>query len=137
MPPSSLIESLVRVPAPKGRDIFIVTLPWAPGLNHYYRTPKGMSHPILSAEGRAYKNSAGVWVWAAGITTPVLGPLFVDLTCYRPRKRGDIDGPLKAVLDAMNGHLWVDDDQIVELFVHRRDDKAKPRVEVVVWEVEP
>ena len=110
-----------------------VTLPWPPLLNHYYRTPRGMSHPILSADGRAYKNGAGVHVWAAGIESPLEGDVALSLALYRPSKRGDIDGPLKAVLDSMQGHLYADDNQITELHVYRSDDKTNPRVEVSAW----
>jgi Holliday junction resolvase RusA-like endonuclease len=110
-----------------------LTLPWPPLLNHYYRTPRGMSHPILSAEGRAYKNSAGYHAYAAGITEPLTDNVALSLALYRPQKRGDIDGPLKAILDSMQGHLYADDSQITELHVYRSDDKTNPRVEVLAW----
>ena len=57
--------------------------------------------------------------WYAGIAHPD-NPLSGDLwvTCYFYRKgqrRADVDNLLKAVLDACNGILWHDDQQIVAL----------------------
>jgi Holliday junction resolvase RusA-like endonuclease len=62
------------------------------------------------------------------------GPVALFCTLYRPRRAGDADNALKALLDALNGLLWVDDSQIEELHLWRRDDKARPRVELVVRE---
>jgi Holliday junction resolvase RusA-like endonuclease len=45
---------------------------------------------------------------------------------------GDVDGPVKALLDSLNGLAWDDDSQIEVLHVFRHDDKANPRVEVEV-----
>lgn len=66
--------------------------------------------------------------------TPTTNAVGVELYFYRPRKTGDIDGPIKASLDCLNGAVWVDDKQVVELHVYRMDDKLSPRAEVRVWE---
>ena len=89
--------------------------------------------PIKSREHRDYWNAVqGRWV-ASELRGILEGRVAVSLVLYRPRRVGDIDGPIKALLDSLNGFAWTDDSQIVELHVVRRDDKANPRVEVEVW----
>lgn len=109
-----------------------LTLPYPPSANTLYRTIiKGRrAIPIKSAEHRAFFSAvaqafpahAGKWD----------GPLAVTLRLYRPRRVGDIDGPIKALLDSLNGLAWEDDSQIVALYVSRGDDKHRPRVEVEI-----
>jgi len=56
---------------------------------------------------------------------PLDGILHVDIECYvqRPKSptkdypRGDVDNYAKAILDSLNGKLWVDDSQIIQLYV--------------------
>jgi Holliday junction resolvase RusA-like endonuclease len=73
--------------------------------------------------------------------TKAEGPLSVAVWCCieRPKttKRdyptGDVDNYAKAVLDSLNGVLWDDDDQILELVVRKSycdDDKPYIFVEV-------
>lgn len=107
-----------------------LTLPMPPGVNSMYRTWRGRI--LLSAKGRAYKEAAAFAARAQG-AHPILGALSVTVRIYRPRRAGDIDGYLKGCLDALNGIAWEDDSQIVELHAVRHDDKANPRVEVVVY----
>lgn len=40
-----------------------------------------------------------------------------------PYNKRDIDNMAKLVLDVMKGHLYVDDNQISELFIHKRIEK--------------
>lgn len=98
-----------------------------PSLNAYYRTWKGRI--LISKEGRGYR--AKVALAAIG-TRPLQGPVAVTARLYRPARRGDLDNSLKALFDSLNGVAWVDDAQVVELHALRRDDKTRPRVEVVV-----
>ena len=106
-----------------------LTLPYPPSVNRWTRVVGG--RPILSAEARQYKQDAGVLALAAGVI-PWPGPIAVSITVYRPRKRGDLDGIFKLLIDALNGIAWVDDSQIVELHAFRRDDKHLPRAVVTV-----
>ena len=53
------------------------------------------------------------------------------LLCVRSR-RGDVDNRLKAILDAFNGLVWVDDRQVDFLSIERRlDGSERVIVEVV------
>lgn len=100
-----------------------------PGVNALYRTWRGRI--LLSVRGREYKAAAVRAAKRQG-AKPMHGELAVTLRIYRPRKAGDIDGYLKGCFDSLNGLAWEDDKQVVELHVHRGDDKANPRIEVTV-----
>lgn len=57
----------------------------------------------------------------------------VHLKFYREnRRRVDIDNLAKAVLDALNGVVWVDDAQIQRLVLEREVRSAEPGVEITV-----
>ena len=63
-------------------------------------------------------------------------PLAVTLHFYKPRKPtaknyGDVDNLAKAVLDACNGVLWLDDSQIIELHGYKHKGAGKVEIEVV------
>ena len=63
---------------------------------------------------------------------PLQGPLAVTVDLYwGDRRKHDTDN-LKALLDALNGVVWEDDGQIVDLHARKHFDKANPRVEMSV-----
>jgi crossover junction endodeoxyribonuclease RusA len=107
------------------------TLPYPPSVNSIWRNivVGGRARTVLSREGREYR--AQVHAGLAGCK-PVPGPVAVELRVYRPRRIGDLDNTAKAVLDAIKGRLFGDDSEVVELLMVRNDDRARPRVEVVV-----
>lgn len=74
------------------------------------------------------------------------GPLAVTMTFYfvkpasarrrkYPHVRPDLDNAVKSVKDALNGLMWKDDAQIVDLIALKRYD-SQPRVEIVIEELE-
>jgi crossover junction endodeoxyribonuclease RusA len=88
---------------------------------------------VVSSEAVGYKAIVAV---LAREFEPLTGPVAVSIDVYRPAKRRDLDNCLKVVLDALQGHLYVNDDQIVEIQAHRFEgNKHTARVEVAVWEV--
>lgn len=106
----------------------LVTLPYPPLLNHMYiKTRRGIRLSDAAISFRQMAQIALRWV-----DHKFTGELAVTLHVYRPRKVGDIDATQKAVFDALNGVLWHDDKQIVEMHVYRHDDKLCPRVELEV-----
>lgn len=109
-----------------------ITLPFPPSANRYWRMFR--NRMTVSAEARAYQLEVFFQVVEGhdGIPQPIDGPVAVTLRVYRPRRSGDLDNRLKVVLDAMQGLLYHDDSQIVELHAHRFDDPDCPRVEVDV-----
>jgi Holliday junction resolvase RusA-like endonuclease len=61
------------------------------------------------------------------------GEVAVTVACFFPdARRRDGDNVLKAVQDALNGLLWVDDCQVRSATVKTAIDRACPRTEVVV-----
>ena len=111
-----------------------VILPLPPSVNHYY-VNTGRGGRALSQEARDYKAAAELAVYRAHLVR-YAGPVAVTLHVYRERKAGDLDNRVKLTLDALNGHAWVDDAQVVEIHAYRHDDAANPRVEVEVRPVE-
>lgn len=70
------------------------------------------------------------------IAAPYKKPLKVELHFYKPvkttvQKYGDIDNLAKAVLDACNGILWLDDSQIIELHCYKHKGEGKIEMEVM------
>lgn len=111
-------------------------LPYPPPLNHYYYH-RGVKR-VLSEKGRAYKVDTLVRAKSQGATV-FQGELAVSITLFRKARRGDIDGPLKCLLDSLQGIAYVNDSQISELHVLRLEDPANPRVRVTVakWAKNP
>lgn len=106
-----------------------LVLPYPPSLNRLYRVVNG--RPILSREARDYRARVQRQLAAEGYR-PTSSPVAPSIWLYRPRRTGDADNALKALLDALNGLLWVDDSQVCELHLYRLDDKEDPRVELLV-----
>jgi crossover junction endodeoxyribonuclease RusA len=104
-------------------------LPYPPTVNHIYRRARG--HLSLTPEALAFRHAVRLIAQAQGVQ-PISGPVAVFLDVYRPRRRGDLDNLLKAVLDACNGIAYEDDDQVIRIEANRYDDKRSPRVEVHV-----
>jgi len=65
---------------------------------------------------------------------PLKGEVAVEVTLYRPRKTGDVYR-CKLLLDTLQGIAYENDSQVRELSIKQRDDKERPRVEVVVWKL--
>lgn len=65
-------------------------------------------------------------------TEPCDNPIRLSIGWFRPQKRGDLDGKLKIVIDALQGMLYFNDAQIVEIRAYRVEDPMNPRLEVEV-----
>lgn len=106
-----------------------LVLPYPPSANRYWKTWRGRA--VKSPEAKAYTLAVGGLCKVAR-AKPLDGPISVEISVYRPLRRGDLDNRIKVTLDALRGHAFADDDQVVELHAYRYDDKARPRVEVEV-----
>ena len=113
-----------------------VTLPYPPSVNRIWRNimVKGRSRTVLSKRGRKFREDAIICAKSVGLR-PILSAIEVTLRIYRPRKSGDLDNAAKAVLDSLKGIAFIDDAQVIELHMFRHDDKANPRVEVMIHAV--
>lgn len=111
-----------------------LTLPEPPSANRYWRVARG--RPYLSAEARAYKlevRALALRGGVRGVPFPKGQAVAVTLLWYRSRRAGDLDNRAKVALDALNGILWADDQQIVELHLFRHD---RPRDGALLLTVE-
>lgn len=109
--------------------VYRLTLPYPVSANRYWRNVSGRM--VRSAQATAYKEAVGYLCNLAGIE-PLEGDVRLALDLYRPRRSGDLDNFLKVLGDALQGHAYVDDKQVVEIHARRFDDKHNPRVEVEV-----
>ena len=106
-----------------------LTLPEPPSANRWWR--KLRNRMVLSDAARAYKKEVGVRCLLLRIR-PMTGPVTIHLDWYRGRKAGDLDKRLGIALDALQGHAYMDDKQIVGLSAGRYEDKINPRIHVRV-----
>ena len=74
--------------------------------------------------------------WAARValrSRQVSGPFAVSMVYYLPtQRRVDVDNLVKSVLDGLNGILWDDDSDVVELHATKALDRGNPRTEVKI-----
>jgi crossover junction endodeoxyribonuclease RusA len=125
-PSSRQVQGKARMtPTPPLR----LVLPYPPYLNNLYATVG--RRRVKSKEGKRYATAVAAIASERGCE-PLCGPVSVVVELYRPRKQGDLDGALKALLDSLTGILWNDDSQVEYILARRFDDKANPRVEITV-----
>lgn len=110
----------------------MLTLPYPPSANRLWRNYGNRT--VKTAEARNYRVQVGWLAKAAGLEC-LGGDVAVTIRVYRPRKSGDLDNRIKAVLDALQGVAYDNDGQIARLFAERHDDKHDPRVEVEIEEI--
>ena len=115
-----------------------VTLPYPPVLNRMYRAVVigNAARILLSKHAREYKSRVADICTAARVK-PLLGTVRIEIDAYRPRRVGDLDGALKVACDSLQGFLYENDSQIVEILARRFDDKYNPRLEVTVCPCAP
>jgi len=117
-------------------------LPFPPSVNTYYRSSFRSRSVYLSKKGREYKDSMErvlTEMEAVYLNLPVFPTerlrIFVELIPGN-RRSFDIDGRLKALLDAMEGYSYTNDSQIDEIEVIRKPmDKGKARCRVTIYEI--
>lgn len=104
--------------------MIVLTLPFPPSLNSYYRSPnkgKLAGRHLISEEGRAYRIAVLAAVLQAKVKHAIQGRLAVTVMAYVPdRRRRDLDNMLKALLDALtHAGVWNDDSDIDALTIRR------------------
>lgn len=104
---------------------FEIELPWPLSVNAIWRSVAVGGRAPRNIKSRAYREwreravSVVSGVWRA---EPYAGPVSVTLRLYAPSRRSyDIDNKVKGVLDALQGVVLEDDDQVDRLLVLRGD----------------
>lgn len=112
-------------------DAIVLTLPEPPSSNRYWRHAQGRTY--LSTQAIAYRATVfGIALREVRPPRQLVGPLSITLKWYRKRAAGDLDNRLKQLFDALQGVLYEDDSQIVEIHAYRHEGKDDPRCEVTV-----
>jgi Holliday junction resolvase RusA-like endonuclease len=92
-------------------------------------TKKGVVLRIPTDRAKKYKADVKE---ICGEITPFIGDVGATVKVYRPRRVGDLDGVFMAVFDAITGHAFKDDKQIVEIHAFRFEDPKRPRIELEI-----
>ena len=111
----------------------LLELPFPPSTNTYYRYIRmGQScRVLLSKKGRQYKQDvcrhiADLILDSHKFKIPLLGRLSVHITLHAPnRRKYDIDGRLKSLLDALEDAGVYPNDEAVDYLVVRRGEIIK------------
>lgn len=105
---------------------------------HIYRYACRGNFPAMymTAEGKGLKEQ---YQWEAKSQwkgPPLEGDVSVSMAFYfkTKRKRG-LDNQNKLVLDALTNITYNDDTQISELILARRNDPARPRIEITLTQL--
>lgn len=115
-----------------------LVLPLPPSINHYWRSVivKNRIKVLLSREGRAYKKLCRDAALAQRVQFQT-GDVRIAGTVYFANRRRDLDGAIKALLDALqDGIAYANDRQVRELHLKAAVDKASPRVEITISPLE-
>jgi Holliday junction resolvase RusA-like endonuclease len=106
-------------------------LPVPPSANEYWAV--GNNRLYVTAKAKAYKEEI---YWLLKGAVPLKGKVAVNFSVFRPRMCGDLDNYNKVMFDALQGLVYKNDSQIVEIHSFRKDDKHNPRVELLVYDAE-
>lgn len=112
-----------------------LTLPLPPTINHYYGQRRNGGRFIKPA-GEAFRKAVADIVSDAGHKT-LEGRLTLFAAIYpADRRRQDLDNRSKALQDALtHAGVWLDDEQIDELTLVRKEVIKGGQVKVVITEV--
>ena len=105
-----------------GKKLFYVTLPWPPSINKYWR--RNGNRYFISKEGQEFRKEVQFLCLQGRGVFEKHEKLSVQIHAYPPdRRRRDLDNICKSLLDALeHADVYVDDNQIDELFVKRQPD---------------
>lgn len=106
-------------------SVVTLTLPEPPSANRWWRNVNGRM--VTSREAREYKARVSL---LGSRNKLAAGPIRLCIEWHRGRRSGDLDKRVGVLLDALQGVLYDNDSQIVELIAKRFDDAGNPRVAV-------
>jgi Holliday junction resolvase RusA-like endonuclease len=107
------------------------TLPYPPSLNGLFANVPGRGR-VATQQYRSWRTDAG-WVLKMQKPRPTTADVAVTIEVRRPGKRRvDIDGKGKAILDLLTGPVLGDDSQVVDIRIRWADvDGARVTVEEI------
>jgi len=117
----------------------VITLPYPPSVNHYWRHFRGRT--VISREGRTFRtNVCALLAGGRGNgprKPPTGGRIALAMDAFPPdRRRRDLDNIQKPVLDALqHAGVYEDDSQIDLLVTRRRELAVPPRLEIDLAEM--
>jgi Holliday junction resolvase RusA-like endonuclease len=114
---SALTFVVLAAPVPKARARVVS--------GHAY-TPKRVREYEAAVAAAAREAVAAMPSWRTD------GPMSVRLAVFRGARRGDLENYSKAICDAMNGVVYDDDRQIVEMHLVVGYCKQRPHAVVIV-----
>ncbi len=116
-------------------EMITLRLPLAPTINHYYGQ-HGVRKYIKKA-GLEYRKAVAEIVAQAGHKT-LEGRICIYISVYPANRiRNDLDNRLKATNDALtHAGIWIDDSQIDELHIVRREVIKGGQMDVVIFEID-
>lgn len=107
------------------------------------RARRGRGRSYTDPKDAAHREKIRAFARNAGVRRPFAGPVALELAFYRRKAdaptalcTGDLDNLEKAVKDALSGIAYVDDRQVTDVVKRKRIDRARPRTEVTVVELE-
>lgn len=102
----------------------MLTLPWPPSINHYWRHVMVGRRPttLISREGRTFRTNVCALLAGGGPRKPPAGGrIALAMDAFPPdRRRRDLDNIAKPVLDALQHAGVYEDDSQVDLLLTRR-----------------
>jgi len=112
-----------------------LTIPVPPTTNHYYAVVRGRK--IVSKAGREWTAQAVRSIREQHTGPAFTGDVRIEATWYRERRSGDLSNRIKPTEDALQkAGVLENDSQIAELEWKRREDKANPRLVLVIRNLE-
>ena len=107
-------------------------LDYPPSVNSYWQRNRNGSVRV-SAKGMKYKHTVKMLLHGRQKLTGRLKGCFV--VNVPDRRRRDLDNVLKALLDSMQGHVFLDDEQFDEITIIRGDVVKNGRIDVEICEI--
>jgi Holliday junction resolvase RusA-like endonuclease len=124
---------------PSHEIILRMTVPGEPVPKGRPRFGKGRTFtPVKTRQAEAAVKWAAVVarLKGSGHGKPTADPIALTCRFYRANGRtADLDNLVKLVTDALNGIVWKDDRQVVQLHASRFDRQERPRTEIEIYRV--
>jgi crossover junction endodeoxyribonuclease RusA len=109
----------------------VVTLPYPPSANQYWRLFKGRI--VVTRETKAYRAAVRLaWLGLKPRVFALSGPVCLIVDLYRPRRAGDLSNRIKVLEDALQGLAYLDDKQVTYLRATRYEGTPPGKAVVTI-----